>query len=482
MHKRFVIAAILFCLLVRGGFLLVAPEPFEKDIDAYRAIAVCLRETGCFGLQPVTQPEIIDQHVGVDAAENPAASTEVAKPTAFRPPLYPAVLSLLVKDGALPVLAMACLHLTMALITVVAVFLAMKTVTDDDRLSLVAALLVSADPILLQQSTLVMTETLAAMLAALVILLWSRLSSHESELTLTRSLVIGVVLGLAFLCRPTFLVWAGLLTLACWVFQAWEANAEGRLIWKRLFVGKSLIKPMAMGLPVLLILAAWTSRNQLVLGAPVWATTHGGYTILLANNESFYDYVDANPLQAVLGPPWDAEPFLEAYQHRFVGDMRTAKFWETDWRQFPVEMPPLIDEVADDESCNQAAKATIGRRPYTFVTSSAVRVARLWSPLPLRRPAGFSIKIAGVTIWYLVVYALVLIAIARHRKALLHRQWIAIWLLCFTLTAVHAIYWSNLRMRGPAMPGLCMVACLAFLPARREENSQRSSGDETSSA
>ena len=496
MHKRLVIVAILFCLLVRGGFLLVAPEPFQKDIDAYRAIALCLQQTGQYGLLPAVPVESSDLEGKAEAApENALASLGPPKlgppklgppklgppkPTAFRPPLYPAVLSLLVKDGALSVFAVACLHLTMAVLTVVAIFFAMKTVTGHAGLSLAAAMMVSLDPILLQQSSLVMTETMAAMLVAIVIFLWSQLTSKQKTPGLIGPLAVGCILGLAYLCRPTFLVWAALLISAFWVLCWRGQNTSGQVAWRGFLAGDVLVKPVVMGLPVLVILAAWTARNQWVLDAPVWATTHGGYTILLANNESFYDYVDASPARAVLGPPWDAEPFLDAYQHRFVGQMRAAQFWETDWQQTPLETPAFIDEVTDDQDCNQAAKATIRRRPVTFVTSAVVRAMRLWSPLPLKRPPGFSIKIAGVVVWYLVVYALVLYAIVRHRKALFQRQWIAVWLLCLTLTAVHAVYWSNLRMRGPAMPALCMVACMAFLPARRAQTSPMDSSQPAS--
>ena len=31
-------------------------------------------------------------------------------------------------------------------------------------------------------------------------------------------------------------------------------------------------------------------------------------------------------------------------------------------------------------------------------------------------------------------------------------------LLCMAFTAVHSLYWSNIRMRSPLMPYLCLLA------------------------
>jgi hypothetical protein len=35
-------------------------------------------------------------------------------------------------------------------------------------------------------------------------------------------------------------------------------------------------------------------------------------------------------------------------------------------------------------------------------------------------------------------------------------------LLCLAFTAVHTFYWSNLRMRGPLMPIVCLCAAVGM--------------------
>ena len=67
----------------------------------------------------------------------------------------------------------------------------------------------------------------------------------------------------------------------------------------------SLVKPgvprarlMRGGLLTLaigLVISPWMIRNLLVFGEPVWTTTHGGYTLALANNPVYYREVLNGP-------------------------------------------------------------------------------------------------------------------------------------------------------------------------------------------
>src|SRR6056297_75951 len=94
-------------LLVRGLVLLVSLAgygPFgdlSDDPDSYRLIAETLAEQGTFGI--------------------PGEGGTV-DPTAFRPPLYPWLLSWLVRDGQLPAAAVAGLHAILGALTAILVF------------------------------------------------------------------------------------------------------------------------------------------------------------------------------------------------------------------------------------------------------------------------------------------------------------------------------------------------------------------------
>src|SRR5690606_10645640 len=117
-------------------------------------------------------------------------------------------------------------------------------------------------------------ETLAALLSVLLVIpLHRTVESHR----LTVAFGTGLVVGLAILCRPTYL--AGLpLVLAALVFYASKPPDR----WA---------KPALVLLGTVLALAPWILRNAIQLGAPIATTTHGGYTLWLANNPSYYAYL-----------------------------------------------------------------------------------------------------------------------------------------------------------------------------------------------
>ena len=431
------IALVVLALALRGGVCYWNSEQFQQDPDAYRAIAQTLSETGIYGITD---------------------SQGQGKPTAFRPPLYPFILSWMVKDGELSRWMVAAFHTLLGALTVLLTVLTSQSLigNDDDTHygwpSIAAGLLVAIDPILLQQSTLVMTETIATALATLVIWCWVRTVVTNRTTRLWSWLVIGVFLSLAYLCRPTFLVWAGMLTFAALLVKLRSKRAV-RLQTR-------LCRCAVVGLCVATALACWTVRNQHHFGHRICATSHGGYTLLLANNASFYDYLRIGSW----GEAWDAQPFLNAYQHRYEGDPNDEAFWDQAWPEPPKETTDFT-EYDDDRRCYLAARATIDREPRMFFWSCMVRAARLWSPVPHHTPDRSWTKIAIVGIYYLAIYAAILAGLWQMGRRILAPAWWPILALAFTLSGVHALYWSNLRMRAPIIPAMSILAAAA-IPAK----------------
>src|SRR5688500_7126229 len=97
---------MLLTLLIRGGALWAMRERLNDDPDAYRQIAETLVRTGQYAMSV---------HV-----EEPAA--DFVEPSAYRPPLYPLVLSCLAMGGTLSPVAVAVLHLVLGVVTVSVVF------------------------------------------------------------------------------------------------------------------------------------------------------------------------------------------------------------------------------------------------------------------------------------------------------------------------------------------------------------------------
>jgi len=95
-----------------------------------------------------------------------------------------------------------------------------------------------------------------------------------------------------------------------------------------------------------------------------------------------------------------------------------------------------------------------------------VRIGYFWSPLPQRTASSESTYRAlaryAVGAWYLGVYLAALAGAIRLGGRLVRPPWLWGLLLCVSLTAIHAVYFSNLRMRAPVMPVVALLAACAI--------------------
>jgi hypothetical protein len=186
------------------------------------------------------------------------------------------------------------------------------------------------------------------------------------------------------------------------------------------------------------VLAPWAVRNQWRFGQPILTTTHGGYTLLLGNNPEFYEYLRCGPPGGV----WDAG-------------------------RWNVAQAPAADELQADRQAYAKAWQNIRREPGMFLYAAGVRVGRLWAPTPHRVVADAGgWPAAGryaIALWYLVELPLAAVgawAVLRRGFGGRTARWLilAAVLQAVTWTAMHAVYWSNMRMRAPLMPAIAIAA------------------------
>lgn len=453
--RRFTVlmALLLATAGLRMGVIAARWDHLQRDPDAYRVIAENLRQHGVYSR---------GRHDGR------------FPPTAFRPPLYPALLAICARRDQVTAGRVALLH---GLLGLASVFLAWRLADrwNLGRGSYLVAGLVACDPILLNQSTEVMTETLATFLAlaALFTLTFvyryqrvqtgsagnaaasrrglvsqggpGRGITGESPWSRTASLMAGLVLGLASLCRPTFLAWGAVTML--WILVS---NRH----WKGVQCAACL------GCGCVLVLAPWMIRNQQAMGKPIVATTHGGYTLLLGNNRFYYRHLSGGGWAEV----WDARelrPLLEA---------------TTPSASAGADVPPSSNarganargaargehpEIVANRRLYRRAWKAIRANPALFVAASVVRIYRFWTPLPHRLSREESpwrtVARGGVAVWYAAVYLIALVGLWYLGR----RAWTPPWvwgILCgCALAAVHTVYWSNMRMRAPAMPTVYLL-------------------------
>tara|TARA_R110002095_G_scaffold81637_1_gene70917 strand:+ start:77181 stop:78545 length:1365 start_codon:yes stop_codon:yes gene_type:complete len=432
--RRYTITLLLILFLAGGlrlGLVSFQSDQLQQDRDAYIAIAENLAAGNGF------------------SSSNRAQETEI-RPTAFRPPLYPCLLSVIyyLKAGSIGV---GVVQIILGLLTV---WFTWKTGRQLQLggAALMAAAIVATDPILLQYTTYAMTEVLAACLTSLLLyLLVTSMSaapaSSETGARVPLFFWTGLVWGLAILCRPTYLAFFGI-----WlVFRC--ANAlllRFRSLKTDLFERGEVKQLAVLAAGIMLAVSPWVIRNLLVFHSPILSTTHGGYTLLLGNNPVFYKEVVQQPWGAV----WSGES-LHAWQKSLEQDIAQSD-------------PPIKTEQERDRWMYQRAKHYIAAQPDLFVQSCLLRLKRFWniSPLTSSTITSHSIFSWGIAGYYTMILigclgGLFLVTWKREKG------WgPLIWLL-FSFTLVHLFYWTNMRMRAPLVPAIALLSVYGWSHAAR---------------
>jgi hypothetical protein len=380
------------------------PDHFNDDRDAYLVLAQGLADGRGFSV--------------------PGTST----PTAYRPPLYPILLSPVCSTTPQGKVGRAAIHLFLAVGMVWFLWDTARTLGISTWGRCLAAGLVTCDPLLVLYANFPMTETLCAFLGAWLIRRCVSLCTGWQC-----DLLTGLVFGLCVLSRPTFWIAGVLLVIATWITNCRPSENRSRCLQAGAWTGVG----------VLLCVVPWAVRNWIQLGHPVLMTTHGGYTLLLGNNQDFYDQVTSRSWSTV----WEGAG-QQDWADRLNRTLDEAEIWS---------------EVERDARMSAEAKATIRARPDLFLKATVSRVVQFWNVLP----GGESARqfpqslVWGCVLFYLGFWGLALVGLWRI-LAERRQNWLAVLILPLAFTMVHAVYWSNIRMRAPVVPAIALVAALGI--------------------
>jgi len=383
---------LVLATLLRAGVVIWNYDNLSTDTDSYLAIAENLLAGEGF-------------------------CSVAGHPTAFRPPLYPLLVAVCLFCGGTFALALVQIALGTATCGLTAVYAARLGFSE--RTQILAAGVISLDPLLLIYTSHAMTETLVTFLVTLLLVIAVGQGSKQ------QSVLSGSLFGMIVLCRPSLWAFGGLAG-GLFLYRSLNSAADGRRRgWQ--------IALFPAGL--LIVVCPWAVRNQVVLGRPVVMTTHGGYTLLLANNPVFY----AEVVQG--GQVWSSSSLNE---------------WQTEV-ELSLQMQGLEvgDELGRDAAMRRLAFDNIQKSPVHFVQACLLRLQRFWGPGPATGSGQALIRF-GVCCWYLSVFCLFVVGIVKNRGNLQH-AWLGL-LLVVSLSCVHAVFWSNVRMRAPVS---CVLGTLA---------------------
>lgn len=360
----------------------------SSDPDAYAAFAETLATTGVFGPAP--------DH-----------------PSAYRPPGYPWAIAPLTLWGDHRLDGIFALHLVLGVLT------SLLTVSVGRRMELgwsswFAGILVAVDPVLARQASLPMTETLSAALSMAIVSAWITPARPGRD-----ALLLGTLVATATLTRPFAALW--------WLLMGISASAvDGKGRWMR-------ASAVAM-----LIYAPWIVRNAIVFGAFIPFTTHGGYTLWLGQNPTFFEDVVSGAHDT-----WPKDRFAQ-------------------WTLTNTRETRGMSEIESDRHFRDRALRWMRDHPSDALRSMAAHVRSLWS---VSSRLGSSSQRWITSAFYGATFLLVAVGLISRRAWSGFSSCLPLALVSMTL--LHAIYWSDPRMRAPIAPLLAVLAAVGLNQLQR---------------
>ncbi len=343
-------------------------------------------------------------------------------PTAFRPPAYPVALGLLQACGIGPAAAVIFINLVASICILVFTRKLAEQCELSPGFAMLSMVCVALDPLLLRYSVLPMTEVPCAAVLLVAVVLF-RIAQTQSRWASIIAIGSGVLFGVGALVRPVVLISCGFMSLAA-------------LIRKR---------HVAVVLPAVvagLILTPWVIRNAVQFQKFIPATTHGGYTLALGNNPSFYKDV----INGTDTFPWDGAA-LEAWQQQMIGDSQRDV------------MPPATEPAMDRWYYKKATDA-IKADPASFLKACLLRLQRFWALTTADSQVSSRVS-PGVSLWYALLWCgLVIERVTawRRGKTLQTGPVGDLWLTVLSFMLMHTVYWTDTRMRAPLMPILIVIS------------------------
>jgi 4-amino-4-deoxy-L-arabinose transferase-like glycosyltransferase len=342
-------------------------------------------------------------------------------PSAVHPPLFPLVLSIVSWFGGTGTLAHRVTTGTIGVLTIVAIALIAREVAGS-AVGVAAAILAAVYPNLWGLEGSLMSESLAAALVAVALLLAIRLAKKPN---LPTTLLLAVVIALASLTRPETILLLPFLALPLIVTRSALTARRKALV--------AVAVVMAAGI----VLAPWLVRNLTGFSRPVLFSTNGDELFSVANCPATYHE-----------PPFLGYWFIGCVgQHRAGSD--DAENSKLDRRRGLHYLTSHLDRFVGTVMWARLGRVADIYRPFENARYSASEGRRL------------NVAYAGVWVyWACLPFALVggVVLGKRNRAAVL------ILLTPVVVVIVTAIYaFGAERFRAIAEPSLIVLAAIGLV-------------------
>lgn len=332
-------------------------------------------------------------------------TVDALTPTAFRPPLYPALISIFWWDSKAPIAELFLAQAMLGVATVVLVYL-IAFDAFGRRIALIAGLGFALAPMSSFYVSRIMTETLFTFLLSLGIFFWGR----------CRHVLTGICFGFAFLTRPTIFPFLLLLIFLA-TFQVGKA-------YRQAFIKISMV--------ALIVCLPWVIRNAIVFGRFIPVASSGSGINLL------FGTIEVN--------------------------FGAGNIWATVLNHPATKIDGQYTETDVDRIYRQKAIDRIKQAPLSWVIVRAKQYPRLFmdhgeylysSSWPIARLIKVLFLFGNLCLLLLAVYALYVLK--QRAMTLPH-----ITLFPVYLALVHLPMWVESRYSLPAMPMMTILASVGI--------------------
>jgi 4-amino-4-deoxy-L-arabinose transferase-like glycosyltransferase len=383
------------------------------------------------GLSATTKGDEADYHaIATHLADGRGFVSTEETATARRPPAYPVFLSLLYRvSGADP----AAGRVAQVMLGVLVVWLTVRVARGwfGERASVWAGWLAALNPFLIFVSGYLLTENLylVFLLGAMAL---AATPSGFCQATLVRAAVVGTLLALAALARPS-----GLPMLE-WMLAA--ALLWGAAPWRRRLARVALAAACFA-----VVMLPWLARNARVVGAPV-LTTHGGMTFYQGNNEK----VATTPQWRGGVAPLEALPGYErlAAMSELERDRAAWQLGREYLQSHPGEVPSLV-----------FWKLVRCWRLKSDMGLSGIRSGWWFNNRSLPGKIAAQLDVG-------MIYAVVAVPLFLAGLWLTRRRWRELQFaygVVLVHTAIAVLFFGSLRTRIPVEPMICVFAGAALV-------------------
>jgi len=336
---------------------------------------------------------------------------EPGKPTVFRAPLYPFLLTFIFGIFGHSFAIVRVIQAIASALAAVQLALIGRRLSGSPLVGLVASALFIFNPVLIFTTALLYTETLYLPLLFAIVQFWLKMVDAPKQ-RVRYALLSGVLFGLSHLMRPNMLLfvaplflWLGLNLGAS--FRAWQS---------------AILLTAIVTIVSAAIVAPWTVRNYMVVHRIV-------------------------PISANIGMQ-----VRQGSSDRADGGAEDMKY---------LEPFPELNEADRDKAYMRIGTEWIKQHPSRFVALIPRRLGKFYSPLETSNNGQMVTKIAPVILVGYTVYYLLAIA-GLYTTGSAWRRWLLVYLVIAYFSFLAAMLYGGTRYSIPIQPFIMLLASHAL--------------------